>query len=209
MVFAHGFRCDQNMWRHVARAFEEDFRTVVFDNVGAGGSDLSAYSSAKYANLAGYASDVFETCRDLVLTDAIFVGHSVSTMVGVLASIAAPYVFSSLVLVGSLPALYRRRGVRRRIQRTTDTKVDNPLGWAEAMAPAIVGNPRRPSSAKSASSQSWLSRPRSACWVSASPRTASHTGRAPGGALACCMGTAGCGLACSAVVTSSLGNGRS
>src|ERR1700754_894653 len=100
MVFSHGFGCDQNMWRFVAPAFEGDFKTVLFDHVGAGGSDLSAYDPVKYSTLAGYADDVVELGHELGLQDAVFVGHSVSGMIGVLASIKAPGMFSRLVLVG-------------------------------------------------------------------------------------------------------------
>src|SRR6201991_4203726 len=82
MVFAHGFGCDQNMWRFVAPAFEGDFRTVLFDHVGAGKSDLTAYNKVKYAKLQGYAEDVVEIGKELGLHDAIFVGHSVSSMIG-------------------------------------------------------------------------------------------------------------------------------
>src|SRR4051812_7389949 len=85
MMFAHGFGCDQHMWRHVAPAFEPDFRTIMFDHVGAGGSDLSAYDQRKYGTLAGYADDVIEIGEALGLNQAIFVGHSVSAMIGVLA----------------------------------------------------------------------------------------------------------------------------
>src|SRR5690242_418753 len=85
MMFAHGFGCDQNMWRYVAPAFEDRFRTILFDHVGAGGSDLSAYDAAKYAGLSGYADDIVEIGRELGLHKATFVGHSVSAMIGVLA----------------------------------------------------------------------------------------------------------------------------
>ena len=90
MMFAHGFGCDQNMWRLVAPAFERDFRTVLFDHVGAGGSDLSAYDPQRYGHLPGYAADVVEIGTELGLHDAVFVGHSVSAMIGVLASLADP-----------------------------------------------------------------------------------------------------------------------
>ena len=86
MVFAHGFGCDQNMWRFVAPAFEESFRTILFDNVGAGGSDLGAFSAAKYGSLQGYADDVVELGRALDVRGGVFVGHSVSAMIGVLAA---------------------------------------------------------------------------------------------------------------------------
>jgi pimeloyl-ACP methyl ester carboxylesterase len=85
--FAHGFGCDQNMWRFVAPSFEPDYRVVLFDHVGAGGSDLSAYKSDKYASLSGYADDVVEIGRELGLRDAVFVGHSVSAMIGAFNSV--------------------------------------------------------------------------------------------------------------------------
>ncbi|TIN55103.1 MAG: alpha/beta hydrolase, partial [Mesorhizobium sp.] len=103
MVFAHGFGCDQNMWRFVEPAFRHDFRTVLFDQVGAGKSDLSAYDSAKYASLDGYADDLIEIGRALELRKTVFVGHSVSAMIGVLASLKAPEIFETLVLVGPSP----------------------------------------------------------------------------------------------------------
>jgi sigma-B regulation protein RsbQ len=84
MMFAHGFGCDQNMWRFVTPAFEEEYRIVVFDHVGAGGSDISAYDRDRYGSLRGYADDVLELCRELDLRDVVFVGHSVSSMIGVL-----------------------------------------------------------------------------------------------------------------------------
>src|SRR3954451_9061714 len=89
MIFAHGFGCDQAMWRYVAPAFEARYRTVLFDHVGSGGSDLSAYDEERYATLHGYARDVVEICEALDLRDVVFVGHSVSAMVGVLAAAAA------------------------------------------------------------------------------------------------------------------------
>src|ERR1700733_7345893 len=100
MVFAHGFGCDQNMWRFVAPEFENNFRVVLFDHVGAGGTDLSAYDHQKYSALSGYAEDVVEVGRALGLKDAVFVGHSVSAMIGVLAALKAPDMFGQLVLVG-------------------------------------------------------------------------------------------------------------
>src|SRR5215213_7749824 len=93
MLFAHGFGCDQNMWRFVAPAFEDEYRVVLFDHVGAGQSHLPAYNRGRYDSLQGYARDVLEICRELGLADAVFVGHSVSAMVGVLASLEEPGVF--------------------------------------------------------------------------------------------------------------------
>jgi len=149
MMFAHGFGCDQNMWRFVAPAFETQFRVVVFDHVGAGGSDLSAYKPEKYSSLNGYADDVVEIGRELGLQGAVFVGHSVSAMIGALASLKAPGVFESLVMVGPSPR-YMNDGdyvggfSETQIDELLESLDDNHLGWSAAMAPAIMGNPDRP-----------------------------------------------------------------
>ncbi|HEX2114723.1 MAG TPA: alpha/beta hydrolase, partial [Alphaproteobacteria bacterium] len=103
MVFAHGFGCDQNMWRFVWPAFDEEYHIVLFDHVGCGGSDLSAYHPQKYASLEGYADDVIEICRALDITHGVFVGHSVSAMVGAIASRKAPDIFDDLVMIGPSP----------------------------------------------------------------------------------------------------------
>jgi sigma-B regulation protein RsbQ len=149
MVFAHGFGCDQSMWRHVAPAFEAEFRTILFDAVGAGRSDLSAYDAAKYANLSGYADDLIEILQELGLTQTVFVGHSVSAMVGVLASLKAPQLFSKLILVGPSPRYiddgdYIGGFGAAQIEELLEFLADNPMGWAQAMAPAIIGNLDRP-----------------------------------------------------------------
>ncbi|MDP1806378.1 MAG: alpha/beta hydrolase [Acidimicrobiales bacterium] len=149
MVFAHGFGCDQNMWRFVAPAFEERYRTVLFDYVGAGESDLSAYDPERYGRLDGYAADVIEICEALDLTDVVFVGHSVSAMVGVLAAAAAPEGFGALVLIGPSPRYindgeYVGGFSEEDIADLLASLDSNYLGWSSAMAPVIMGNPDRP-----------------------------------------------------------------
>jgi sigma-B regulation protein RsbQ len=151
MVFAHGFGCDQNMWRFVAPAFENDFKTVVFDHVGAGGSDLSAYDKAKYSSLTGYADDVVEIGNELGLKDAVFVGHSVSSMIGVLTAAKAPGMFGKLVLVGPSARYIDDDGAgyvggfsARQIEELLQFLESNHMGWSTQMAPAIMGNPDRP-----------------------------------------------------------------
>ena len=149
MIFAHGFGCDQNMWRFVAPAFESDFKTVLFDHVGAGRSDLSAYDPKKYSSLDGYADDLIDIGRELNLSGAVFVGHSVSAMIGVLASLKAPDLFESLVLVGP-SARYINDGKyvggfsAEQIHELLDFLASNYMGWSAAMAPAIMGNSDRP-----------------------------------------------------------------
>jgi sigma-B regulation protein RsbQ len=149
MIFAHGFGCDQNMWRFVEPAFEGEFRTVLFDHVGAGGSDLKAYDKSKYASLAGYADDVVEIGREVCLKDAVFVGHSVSCMIGVLAAQKAPDMFGKLVMVGP-SARYINDGdyvggfSEKQIEELLEFLEANHMGWSAQMAPAIMGNPDRP-----------------------------------------------------------------
>ncbi|MGE9009268.1 alpha/beta fold hydrolase [Leptospira interrogans] len=149
MVFAHGFGCDQNMWRFVEPAFAGDFKTVLFDHVGAGGSDLTAYDKSKYATLAGYADDVVEIGRELGLTDAVFVGHSVSSMIGALAVQKAPGMFGKLVMVGPSARYidddnYVGGFSEQQIEELLQFLDSNHMGWSAQMAPAIMGNPDRP-----------------------------------------------------------------
>ncbi len=149
MLFAHGFGCDQNMWRYVTPAFEDDYRVVVFDHVGAGRSDHTAFAPAKYATLGGYADDIVEICDELDLTDVVFVGHSVSSMIGVLAAARAPGRFAKLVLVGPSPRYVNDDGyvggfTRGDIEELLDSLDSNYLGWSQAMAPVIMGTPGRP-----------------------------------------------------------------
>ena len=149
MLFAHGFGCDQNMWRHVAPEFEADHRVVLFDHVGAGGSDIAAYDHDKYGSLHGYAQDVLEIVDALGLRDVVFVGHSVSAMVGVLAAAERPDLFDRLVLVGPSPRYVDDEGYvggfgRPDIEELLDSMDSNYLGWSAAMAPVIVANPDRP-----------------------------------------------------------------
>ncbi len=153
IVFAHGFGCDQHMWRLVAPAFEEEYRVVLFDHVGAGRSDLRAYSRAKYGRLDGYAEDVLEICAALDLTSVIFVGHSVSAMIGVLAANMEPDRFDRLVLVGPSPCYvddgdYVGGFTRPDIDGLLEFLDSNHLGWSAAMAPTIMGNPDRPALAE-------------------------------------------------------------
>ncbi|MGY1662736.1 alpha/beta fold hydrolase [Geodermatophilus sp. SYSU D00705] len=149
MVLAHGYGCDQSMWRFVVPEFEVDHRVVLFDHVGSGQSDLTAYDPAKYGSLRGYAADVVELCRELELTDVVFVGHSVSAMIGVLAVQRAPDLFGALVMVGPNPRYvddgdYTGGFTRADIAGLLDSLDSNHLGWSRAMAPVIMGNPDRP-----------------------------------------------------------------
>lgn len=148
MLFAHGFGCDQNMWRLVTPAFEDDYRIILFDHVGAGHSNLSAYSAEKYSSLEGYAADMMDIVRELQLENVIFVGHSVAAMMGIIAAREHPGVFQKLVLVGPSP-YYINDGEyvggfeKDQINELLESLDNNHLGWSVAMAPVIMGNPER------------------------------------------------------------------
>jgi sigma-B regulation protein RsbQ len=149
ILFAHGFGCDQSMWRYVWPEFAEDHRVVLFDHVGFGDSDLSAWDPDRYATLEGYAEDILEICRERDLTDVVFVGHSVSAMMGILAAAIEPDRFSRLVLIGPSPRYiddgeYVGGFTREDIDGLLESLDSNYLGWSSAMAPVIMGNEDRP-----------------------------------------------------------------
>ena len=149
MMFAHGFGCDQSMWRFVTRPFENDYKVVLFDYVGSGHSDSSAYDFARYSTLDGYADDVLDICHALDLRDVVFVGHSVSSMVGVLAANREPGRFSRLVMVGPSPRYindsdYVGGFERADIEGLLDLMDKNYIGWANFLAPVVMKNEQRP-----------------------------------------------------------------
>jgi sigma-B regulation protein RsbQ len=149
IVFAHGFGCDQAMWRFVAPAFTADYRVVLFDHIGFGGSDLAAWDPQRHTSLTGYADDLVTLLRDLDLREVVFVGHSVSAMIGALAALAAPELFDRLIMVGPSPRYIDDAGY---VGGFSASDIDdllvgietNQLGWSAAMAPVIMGNPDRP-----------------------------------------------------------------
>lgn len=148
LMFAHGFGCDHNMWRYVAPRFEKDHRVILFDHVGSGGAQ-AAYDVARYETLDGYADDVVRICADLDLHDVVFVGHSVSAMIGVMAHLRAPERFAALVLVAPSPCYIDDRGytggfTRSDIDDLLASLSSNYLGWSREMAPVIMGNADQP-----------------------------------------------------------------
>ncbi|MBT2794762.1 alpha/beta fold hydrolase [Paraburkholderia strydomiana] len=149
MVFAHGFGCDQNMWRRLVPTFSGRFRVVLFDLVGCGQSDLSEYDREKYGSLHGYAADVLEIMAEVAAGPVIFVGHSVSAMIGLLAEIQAPEWFAGQIMVGPSPSYindgeYTGGFSRSDIEELLEALDSNYLGWSSSMAPAIMGAPDQP-----------------------------------------------------------------
>ena len=149
MIFAHGFGCDQDMWRYLAPSFEDRFKVVTFDSVGSGGSDLSAYDRNKYGSLHGYADDLLEIVDQVSRDQVVFVGHSVSAMVGMLAANRAPERFKAQIMVGPSPSYindgdYVGGFTRADVDDILSTMESNYLGWSSNMAPAIMGAPDQP-----------------------------------------------------------------
>jgi sigma-B regulation protein RsbQ len=149
MLFAHGFGCDQNSWNFIIDAFTDKYKVVLFDYVGAGQSDITAYDAERYSSLEGYAEDVLDICRELELKDVIFVGHSVSSMIGVIAAEKEPDRFKELIFIGPSPRYindgnYIGGFEKPDIEGLLESMESNYLGWSSSLAPAIMGNPDAP-----------------------------------------------------------------
>jgi sigma-B regulation protein RsbQ len=153
LMFAHGYGCDQAMWRAVTPAFEQDYTVILFDYVGSGYSDPTAFNRTRYSTLHGYATDVIEILDELKLSKVNFVGHSVSSMIGALAAIQRPDLFATLVMIGPSPS-YINEGdyvggfERPDIEDLLEMLDNNHAGWSAMMAPIIMGNPEHPELAK-------------------------------------------------------------
>jgi len=150
IVFAHGFGCDQTMWRFVAPAFENSHKVVLFDYVGCGKSETRAYNNVRYGSLDGYVQDLLEVCDGADLRNVVFVGHSVSAIIGILAAKRRPKFFERLILIGPSPRYindlpdYQGGFERAEIEGLLDLMDKNFLGWAQFLAPLIMKNADRP-----------------------------------------------------------------
>ena len=149
LVFAHGFGCDQSMWRFLTPSFSQRYKTILFDLVGSGESDLSAYDREKYGTLEGHAADVVEIIDEHSEGPVIFVGHSVSSMIGLLAEVSTPGRLRAQIMVSPSPAYindgdYQGGFTRADIDGLLETLESNYLGWSSTMAPAIMGTPEQP-----------------------------------------------------------------
>ncbi len=149
VFFAHGLGCDQKMWRFITPAFENDYKIVLMDNMGSGESDISFYNEKKYENLQGYADDILEIAEALELKDIIFVGHSVSSIIGALASIKTPDLFDKIIMIGPSPRYindinYTGGFYRKEIDNLLQAMQDNFAGWAESFSPKLMGHPEHP-----------------------------------------------------------------
>jgi sigma-B regulation protein RsbQ len=153
MMFAHGLGCDQSMWRFIIPAFEEDYKIVLFDYIGSGNADISFYNKEKYSSLHGYADDVIGIIKALQLSQVVFVGHSVSGMIGMLAAIKAPELFSNLIMVSPSPCYlnekdYKGGFEKNEIKALLEKLNENLNEWSTTFAPIIMGNQERPALAE-------------------------------------------------------------
>ena len=149
IIFAHGFGSDQTAWRHQVAAFVPDFRVVVFDHVGAGKSDFTAYSPRRYSSLYSYAEDLLDLCAELKLTQCIMVGHSVSGMVSLLAALVEPQCFSKLIFIGASPRYLKDNGYVGGFEQSDLDAIyaamsSNYYAWASGFAPLVMGNLDKP-----------------------------------------------------------------
>ena len=149
LMFAHGFGCDQVMWRHITPAFEAEYKIVLFDYVGSGRSDIAQYNENRYGSLNGYALDILEICRELKLKDVILIGHSVSSMIGLLASIQNPEQFRALIFVSPSPCYINKPGYpggfeEKDIQELLNIMDNNYVGWSNFLAPIVIKNLEKP-----------------------------------------------------------------
>jgi sigma-B regulation protein RsbQ len=149
MLFAHGLGCDQKVWRSIIPAFERDYKIVAFDYIGSGQSDIGSYSKEKYSSLDGYAADISDICTALGLRDVIFVGHSVSSMIGMLAAIANPTLFTCIIMIGPSPSYINDKGYtggfhRAEVEELLGLMAKNYRQWAGFFAPRVMGNANHP-----------------------------------------------------------------
>lgn len=149
MLFAHGFGCSQEAWKRITSAFVNDYKLILFDYLGAGNSDITAYDKEKYSTLQAYADDILEICHELNLKDVVFVGHSVSCMIGALAAIKEPSLFKKLIFIGPSPCYINKQGYiggfdEDEIDSLLEIMEDDFIGWTKLMAPKVIGNSGRP-----------------------------------------------------------------
>ena len=153
MLFVHGYGCDQNMWRFITPAFETSYKIVLIDLVGSGQSDLNAYDFDKYNTLQAHADDLLDLIEELCLKDVVLVGHSVSAIIGALASIQNPAAFDCTIMIGPSPRYisdhsYNGGFSKESIDELVEALDSNYLGWSSAITPVIMGNPERPALAQ-------------------------------------------------------------
>jgi len=149
LVFGHGFGTDQTSWRSVTEAFQDHYRIIVFDNVGSGIATYPGYSQARYAHLQSYADDIVDLCDALQIRNSTYIGHSVGAMMGMLASLKAPEIFTTHVFMNASPRYLNDTNYRGGFEQSDldalyRSMADNYQAWVSGFAPAVMANPDRP-----------------------------------------------------------------
>ncbi|WP_316806398.1 alpha/beta hydrolase [Pedobacter agri] len=149
IMFAHGFGCAQSSWKYITDAFLEDYRVILFDYVGSGQSDQNQYDYHKYSTLEGYACDVIDIIEALGLKDIIFVGHSVSSMIGMIAALQIPESFKKLIFIGPSPRYLNDRdyigGFESADIESIFTQIaEDYVGWTKGISPAVMDKAEQP-----------------------------------------------------------------
>jgi sigma-B regulation protein RsbQ len=149
IVFAHGLGCDQSVWQYITPAFTATYKVILFDYIGSGKSNISCYHKERYSSLEGYANDLIDICTALNVKDVIFVGHSVSSMIGLLAAIRQPSLFSQLIMIGPSPYYlneppYMGGFDKEDIHQLLTLMKENYIQWSGFFAPKAMRNEDRP-----------------------------------------------------------------
>jgi sigma-B regulation protein RsbQ len=144
LVMAHGFGCDQNMWRFITPCLDQDYRIVLFDYAGCGKADGRYFDAKKYSTLDGFAQDILDVCGALDLRQVDLVGHSVSTMIGLIASLQQPDRFRTMTMVCPSPSFLNLPGYQGGFERADLEELltmmdQNYIGWAHYLSPVVMG----------------------------------------------------------------------
>lgn len=146
LILSHGFGTDQTAWDRVRPWFEARYRVVSFDLAGSGPEGHLSYDPRRHASLFGFADDLIEIIDELDIESCIYVGHSVSGMIGAAAAAARPAAFSRLVMIGASPRYLNEPGYvggfeQGDLDELHDAMAANFHAWGAGFAPIVVGVP--------------------------------------------------------------------
>ena len=145
LMLAHGFGCDQNMWRFILPELEYHYQIVLFDYTGSGNSLLTDYTVEKYSTLEGYAKDIIDIIDELQLKAVTIIAHSVSSTIASIASLDRPKIIKKIVMVCpspcflNIPPDYQGGFERSDLEELIGLMDKNYIGWANYLAPLVMG----------------------------------------------------------------------
>ncbi|KAK4754164.1 hypothetical protein SAY87_002268 [Trapa incisa] len=144
VVLAHGFGTDQSVWKHLVPHLVDHYRVVLYDNMGAGTTNPEYFDFDRYSSLEGYAYDLLSILEELKIESCIFVGHSVSAMIGAVASITRPDLFSKIVMLGASPRYLNASDYfggfeQEDLEQLFEALGENYKAWCSGFAPMIIG----------------------------------------------------------------------